>query len=82
VQKQRETNEYWLDQLSGAQADPRRLDAIRSSYASVEAVGPADVQAAAQLYLRDDKAWKLVVEPRKANPDPAVGAVIQSRSPQ
>ena len=82
VQKQRETNEYWLDQLSGAQADPRRLDAIRSSYASVEAVGPADVQAAAQRYLRDDKAWKLVVKPKKANPDPAVGATSQQRSPQ
>ncbi len=64
LERSRETNEYWLDQLSGAQADPRRLDAIRSAVASLESVGPAEVQAAAARYLRDDKAWKLVIKPK------------------
>jgi zinc protease len=64
VQKTQQTNEYWLDQLSGAQTDPRRLDAIRSALAGVESVTAADVQAVAQRYLRDDKAWKLVIRPK------------------
>jgi zinc protease len=59
----RETNEYWLAQLAGAQAEPRKIDAVRSVVAGVERVTPADVQAAARLYLRDDKAWKFVVRP-------------------
>jgi zinc protease len=60
----RQTNAYWLDLLAGAQTDPRRLDAIRSSIAGYEAITAADVQAAAKLYLRDDAAWKLVIRPK------------------
>ena len=29
LMRSRETNEYWLGQLAGAQADPRKLDAVR-----------------------------------------------------
>jgi zinc protease len=61
--KGRQTNEYWLDQLSGAQADPRRLDAIRTVEAGIQRVTPADIQAAAKRYLPADGAWKLVVKP-------------------
>jgi zinc protease len=61
----RETNEYWLGALGGAQDDPRKLDAVRSVVSGLEHVTAADVQAAAKLYLRDDKAWKLVVRPEK-----------------
>ncbi|MDP1629849.1 MAG: insulinase family protein [Caulobacter sp.] len=61
--KARETNEYWLEQLAGAQADPRRLATIRSLIAGYERVSAADVQQAAKTYLGADKAWRLIVKP-------------------
>jgi zinc protease len=61
--KARQTNEYWLEQLSGAQADPRRLDAVRTVEAGIQRVTPADIQAAAKRFLPADGAWKLVVKP-------------------
>ncbi len=61
--KSRQTNEYWLEQLSGGQADPRRFDAIRSVLPSLDRATPADLKAAAQLYLSDDKLWKLQIVP-------------------
>jgi zinc protease len=64
LEKTKATNEYWLDQLSGAQADPRQLAATRSVTAQVEAVTAADVQAVAQRYLKDEKSWKLVIRPK------------------
>jgi zinc protease len=66
IGRSRVTNEYWLAALSGAQADPRRLDAIRSEIAGIEKITPADVRRAAQQYLRDDAAWKLEVRPATA----------------
>ena len=63
LEKSRQTNEYWLAALSGAQAEPRRLDAIRSEIAGDERVTVADVQRAAQKYLLDAAAWKLEVKP-------------------
>jgi zinc protease len=63
LEKARHTNEYWIYFLSGAQADPRRLDAIRSVQASYERITPADLQAAARKYLTDDRVWKVVVKP-------------------
>ena len=64
--KRRETNEYWLTALAGAQADPRKLAAIRSSEAQLSRVTAADIQAAAQTYLQDAKAWKMEVKPAGA----------------
>jgi zinc protease len=64
-EKARVTNGYWLGELSGAQADPRRLDQIRSAIPATERVTAADVQHAAQAYLKPQKAWKLVVTPQK-----------------
>lgn len=63
LEKARHTNEYWLYFLSGAQTDPRRLDAIRSVQASYERITPADLQVAARKYLTDDRLWKVVVKP-------------------
>jgi zinc protease len=63
ILKAQQTNEYWLGQLSGAQADPRKLEAIRASIPGLQRINPADVQKAAQKWLRDDKAWKLVIVP-------------------
>jgi zinc protease len=64
--KQRVTNQYWLSELSGAQADPRRLDFIRQLIPGTERVSAADVQRAAQSFLDEKKAWKLVVRAQAA----------------
>ncbi len=58
------TNQYWLTELSGAQAEPRRLDFIRHIVPGTEKVTAADVKHAAQLVLKDDKAFRLEVEPQ------------------
>src|SRR5262249_47030603 len=63
LEKEMATNEYWLTGLSGADADPRRLGALRSARAGLEGVTAGDVQKAAQTYLRDDTAWKLEIRP-------------------
>jgi len=57
------TNEWWLGQFDGAQTDPRRLAAIRSTVSGMERVTAAEVQAAARRFFVDDKAWKLVIVP-------------------
>ena len=63
LEKRRQTNEYWLLALGGAQTDPRKLAAIRSSEAQLQHVSAEDVRRAAQAYLLDGKAWKLEVTP-------------------
>ena len=65
IEKARETNEYWLGTLSGAQTDPRLLDATRSVLAGLQRISPADVQKAAKDYLGDDKSWTMIVRPEK-----------------
>ena len=64
LEKAMATNEYWRDGLAGAQSDPRRLDALRSAGAAYDRVDAAAIEKAAQTWLRDDKAWKLVVKPK------------------
>ena len=63
IEKARKTNEYWLSELSGAQADPRRLDAIRALIPGTERVTAGDVKDSAQRVLADDRAWMMVVKP-------------------
>jgi zinc protease len=65
LQKSLQSNEFWMGQLAGAQADARKLTAIRSAMAGIQQVTAQDVQAAAKEYLTPDKAWKLVVNPEK-----------------
>jgi zinc protease len=57
------TNQYWLAELSGAQADPRRLQLVRDVVPETRGVSAADVQQAAVRFLRDDQAFRLVVRP-------------------
>jgi zinc protease len=64
IERAQVTNEYWLAELSGAQADPRRLELVRETVPGTSKVAAADVQAAARSFLRDDKAFRLVVRPR------------------
>jgi zinc protease len=59
----RQNNTFWLASLSGAQSDPRRLDAIRSQLGAYERITAVDLRAAAQSFLRDDRAWWLEVRP-------------------
>ena len=61
----RETNGYWLALLGGAQEDPRKLTAIRESITGIEKVTAADVKKSAEMYLTDDRAWKVSVLPQK-----------------
>jgi zinc protease len=62
LKKAQLTNEYWLADLTGALADPRRLDLIRSTFPDYEAINLADIQAAARDWFKDDAAWRLVVK--------------------
>jgi zinc protease len=64
LQKARVTNGYWINQLAGAQRDPRRLEVIRNELPLTEKVTAADIKQAAEAYLKDDKAWKLEVKPK------------------
>lgn len=66
IEKARETNGYWLSELSGAQFDPRRLEATRGLIPGTERVTAADVRRAAQAVLRDDNMWMLEVRPGNA----------------
>lgn len=68
LMKAQASNEYWLSQLSGAQTDPRRLDAARSVLAGIERVTPQDIQAAAQRFLQEDRVWRLLVLPEGQKP--------------
>jgi zinc protease len=63
IQRARESNDYWLGQLSGAASDPRKLTAIREQITGLQRVTPADLQRVARQYLADDKAWTLSVTP-------------------
>lgn len=65
LEKARETNEYWLGTLSGAQTDPRLLDAARSVVSGLQRVTAADVQKAARTFLTDDRIWRFEVRPKK-----------------
>jgi zinc protease len=64
LQRAQVTNQYWLSQLSGAQADPRRLDLAREIVPGTAAVTAAQVQDAARRFLRQDKAFHLEVRPQ------------------
>jgi len=63
IQRARVTNGYWLGELSGAQADPRRLEVIRDIIPGTEKVTAADVKRAAETWLKPEAAYRIVVKP-------------------
>lgn len=65
IEKGRKTNGYWLRELSGAQEDSRRLDAVRAIVPGTERVTAADVRRAAEAVLRDEDMWMLEVRPMR-----------------
>ncbi|MEJ0027481.1 MAG: insulinase family protein [Rhizomicrobium sp.] len=68
IQRQQQTNEYWLSLLGGSQVNPRLLDVIRSTVPDLQSVTAADVQTAAQDWLKDAHAWRVVVVPQGFTP--------------
>jgi zinc protease len=66
IQRQQQTNEYWLQLIAGAQSDPRRLDVIRTTIPDLKAITADDLQKAARTWLVPDKAFKVVVVPAAA----------------
>ncbi len=70
LRKSQETNEYWLANLTGALADPRRYDLIRTTFPDYQALTLADIQEATRSVFRDEAAWKLVIRA----PEPTVRA--------
>lgn len=69
LKKAQRTNEYWLADLSGSLAEPRKLDLIRSTFPDYEKVTAADIRKAASDYLAGRKPWKLEI-----SAEPAPGA--------
>lgn len=67
IEKDRQSNAYWIGVLSGAQTDGYSLPAERSRLAQIAKVTPADIQKLAKAYLTSDKAWRLQVVPEKVN---------------
>jgi zinc protease len=68
IQKQQQSNDYWLSLLAGSQQDPRLLDIIRSTIPDLKSITPADVQKAAQDYLKPETAYRIVVVPQGTAP--------------
>ncbi len=66
LKQARQTNEYWLGALSGAQTDPRRLESVRTQIGHYAGVTSADLLAAARKYLKPDLAWKFEVLPESS----------------
>jgi zinc protease len=69
IQRAQQTNGYWLSELSGAQADPRRLDVSREIIPGTRQVTAADVRRAAEAWLKPDNAYRIMVVPEKKTAD-------------
>ena len=54
-------NEYWLAQLSDVAERPGDVEQTLTHISDLEAITPADIQALARQYLRNDTAWKAIV---------------------
>jgi len=67
--KSQQTNEYWLSALLRAQTDDKALRIIRTLLPDMQDATAADLKAAANLYLRDDRLWRMHItaETERAN---------------
>jgi zinc protease len=57
------SNEYWLQALAGAQADPRKLELARTRLSGYEKVTAEDIKDVMAAYFTEGRVWKLVVLP-------------------
>ena len=79
--KDRAGNEYWAGRLATASWDPKRLDIIRTQEAALRAVTAADLQRAAQKYLKKETAYTLRIDPGPnagSTPPGVTGTVVRS----
>jgi zinc protease len=58
------SNAWWLNNLGGVQQHPERAESLRIGMRQYEAITPAELQALARQYLRDDRAFRLFIRPR------------------
>jgi zinc protease len=56
-------NQFWMNQLEGATYTPQRFSALSRIYSDYAGITAARLQELARKYFRDDKAWKLLIEP-------------------
>ncbi len=68
IQRQQQTNEYWLSLLAGSQVNPHFLDVVRSTIPDLQSVTAADVQKAAADWLKNERAWRAIVVPQGVTP--------------
>jgi zinc protease len=66
--KLQQTNEYWQAALVRAQTDPKALRIIRTLLPDLQQATTADVRTVANLYLQDDRLWRLHITPDSTNP--------------
>ena len=58
-----ENNAYWLSLVTTAQSDPVALSRHRTTEADYQAVTVRDLAAAAQRFLRQDRAYRIAIYP-------------------
>jgi zinc protease len=63
LKKAQVSNDYWLHELAGSQADPRRLDRLRTVFTRYGGIGADDIKRVTSAYLTNDRAWKFVIVP-------------------
>ncbi len=61
IRRGQATNSWWMSNLIGVHDKPSEIEAIRTAISDLEAVTPADIQSAAQTYLKPDTAWRAQV---------------------
>jgi zinc protease len=71
IEESRERNAFWVNALSRSQAEPDRLDDIRTIQARFEAVTVADLTALAAQVLRPETALRVSILPEGVDPEPA-----------
>ncbi|ONF97494.1 M16 family metallopeptidase [Sphingomonas jeddahensis] len=59
-------NQFWLLQVSGGAYDPNRLGGARTLVSDYMEITPQTLQATAAKYLRPEKDWTLMVQPKAA----------------
>ena len=80
ARRSQQQNAYWIAELAGAQADPRRLDYIRQTLPQLSGVTAADVQRVAAKWLRADRACRIEVTPKTSPPAPSAVALSSPAS--
>jgi zinc protease len=58
-------NSYWMNALAHAQDNPKVLEAIRTRESDYLTLTPADIQAAAKVWMRPDATWIMKIVPEK-----------------